>query len=151
MKQENVLHTWRTSEFRYLVCPDGPEVAEEIRRVVPAHRLDYDAAQGVWRIRGLLWLSLKHALLEELRLGPVREYDSRADYMREVHGQTLPDESVARDAYETLFLMPEAPRAVMEAAYRALAKTYHPDRSGDARQMMAINRARATILAVEAS
>ena len=79
MNADLTVHTWRTSEYRYLVTAPDPEVYEEIRRLVPADRLDYDPLRKVWRIRGVYWLSLKRAL-EDLGYGRVREHQSRASY-----------------------------------------------------------------------
>ena len=79
MNADLTVHTWRTSEYRYLVTPPDPEVYEEIRRLVSADRLDYDPLRKVWRIRGVYWLSLKR-VLEDLGYGRVREHQSRASY-----------------------------------------------------------------------
>jgi DnaJ-class molecular chaperone len=38
-------------------------------------------------------------------------------------------------------LLPNAPPEVIKAAYKALAKIYHPDARGDSEKMIAINRA----------
>ncbi len=147
MNADLTVHTWRTSEYRYLVTPGDPEVYEEIRRLVPADRLDYDPLRKVWRIRGVYWLSLKRAL-EDLGYGRVREHQSRAAYEQsnpEAAGATLAVHS--HEAFETLFLLPGAPDSVVEAAYRALAKIYHPDMGGDPKRMMELNEARAAIKA----
>lgn len=50
-------------------------------------------------------------------------------------------------AYAALWLEPGAPEAVVKAAYRALAQTYHPDAGGSAEMMSRINAAYATIRA----
>ena len=43
--------------------------------------------------------------------------------------------------WSTLHLRPGAPVEVVEAAYRALALLYHPDRGGDTDRMQEINAA----------
>ncbi|CAN5626549.1 hypothetical protein BH23CHL8_BH23CHL8_31480 [soil metagenome] len=44
------------------------------------------------------------------------------------------------DPYRILFVQPDAPAGVIEAAYRALARLYHPDTGqGDTARMAAIN------------
>lgn len=43
--------------------------------------------------------------------------------------------------YEALWLMPDAPRAVVTAAYRALAKEHHPDHGGKTEDMVRISSA----------
>jgi DnaJ domain len=45
------------------------------------------------------------------------------------------------DAYATLHLLPSAPSEVVTAAYRALAKKFHPDHGGDDERMKQINLA----------
>ena len=50
--------------------------------------------------------------------------------------------SINFDAYKTLQVVPDADDIVVEAAFRVLARRYHPDApSGDAARMAAINRA----------
>ena len=44
-------------------------------------------------------------------------------------------------AYSTLFVTPNAPPEVIQAAYRALAKLYHPDFGGDPSRMVELNKA----------
>jgi hypothetical protein len=50
-------------------------------------------------------------------------------------------------AYETLYLQPGAPMAVIHAAYRTLAKLHHPDMGGDTTAMAEINTAYHHVLA----
>ncbi|MGD0861705.1 MAG: J domain-containing protein [Candidatus Limnocylindrales bacterium] len=45
------------------------------------------------------------------------------------------------DFYEVLQVHPKADPDVIRAAYRTLARKYHPDHGGDARRMMALNDA----------
>ena len=45
------------------------------------------------------------------------------------------------DYYEILQIHPRAEAEVIRAAYRILARKYHPDHGGDARRMIAINDA----------
>jgi hypothetical protein len=55
-----------------------------------------------------------------------------------------------RDAYAVLQVVPEAEAAVVQAAYRALARRYHPDgESPHAERMMEINRAWERVRTVE--
>jgi curved DNA-binding protein CbpA len=46
-----------------------------------------------------------------------------------------------RDPYEVLQVRPGADAEVVRAAYRVLARKYHPDHGGDATQMVALNDA----------
>jgi hypothetical protein len=42
---------------------------------------------------------------------------------------------------KALFVLPNAPRCVVDAAYKALSKELHPDRGGDVVAMQALNSA----------
>ncbi|MGZ6267571.1 MAG: J domain-containing protein, partial [Candidatus Limnocylindrales bacterium] len=46
-----------------------------------------------------------------------------------------------RDPYEVLQVRPSADPEVVRAAYRVLARKYHPDHGGDPTQMVALNDA----------
>src|SRR5664280_1509992 len=46
-----------------------------------------------------------------------------------------------RDPYEVLQVQPSAEAEVVRAAYRVLARKYHPDLGGDATRMVALNDA----------
>jgi DnaJ-domain-containing protein 1 len=50
------------------------------------------------------------------------------------------------DAFALLYVSPQAPPEVIEAAFRALAKQYHPDRGGSTAQMQRLNLAREQLL-----
>ena len=71
-----------------------------------------------------LWALTKG--LDEIRLNELRGLDgvARAFY------PMLPAPAVARDPYEVLGVRPDAPWAVVEASYRALARSAHPDAPG---------------------
>jgi molecular chaperone DnaJ len=45
------------------------------------------------------------------------------------------------DLYDVLQVSPHAEVEVIRAAYRALARKYHPDHGGDARRMVVLNEA----------
>lgn len=60
-----------------------------------------------------------------------------------------PGSAVARSIlapHEVLGVAPTAPREVVEAAYRALARSAHPDKGGSAARMAALNAARDAML-----
>lgn len=80
-----------------------------------------------------LWLGL-----EQIRLNEKRGLDqvTREFYL------ALPPPERERDPYEVLGVRPDAPLAVMQASYIALAKQYHPDTGdGDAKKMAELNAA----------
>ena len=147
MGEPDLIHTWRTGEYRYIACRFVPELYEEMSRLVPGDRLDYDPVRNVWRIRGIYWLTLRRVLVEDFRLGQIKEYPSRSEFEARNPAASRAHPVVhASEAYETLFLLPGAPESVGEAAFRALAKIYHPDLGGDPKRMSALNTARQSIL-----
>lgn len=58
-----------------------------------------------------------------------------------------PDQFGGRTCWEVLGIQPHAPRERIEAAYRDLARTAHPDAGGSGADMADINAARAAALA----
>ena len=44
-------------------------------------------------------------------------------------------------AWRTLYLLPDAPASVVDAAFKALAKVHHPDHGGNEKRMRDINLA----------
>lgn len=53
----------------------------------------------------------------------------------------LPPPTVRRDPFEVLGVRPDAPKEIIEVAYRTLAKTAHPDTGGSAEKMAELNAA----------
>lgn len=51
------------------------------------------------------------------------------------------DKPVDKSPYAVLFVTPNAPMSVVQASYKVLAKTYHPDVSGDSTKMVELNQA----------
>lgn len=79
-------------------------------------------------------------ILEELEREFLRQ-DQAQGRRRAVHPPAPVRGLEAYGAYGVLGILPSAPREVVEAAYRALALKYHPDRGGNAAVMANINRA----------
>jgi hypothetical protein len=76
--------------------------------------------------------------VEALRLN---EYRGITGLIREAL-LALPAPASERDPYEVLGMRPDAPQEALQAMYRFLAKTYHPDQStGDATKMKELNAA----------
>jgi DnaJ-class molecular chaperone len=99
-------------------------------------------------------------VVEALRMNERRGLaETAADAYRQTYpalpapGQTAPAApSDVRDAdpYAVLWLRRGAPRSVAEAAYRALAKTAHPDAGGDRGQWNRIQDAIEAIRLIDA-
>ncbi len=98
-----------------------PELVDLLKAIIPAHARRYDAGTKVWTVGGA-WADTAVSLLLEVfpdadvtRAG----CDSRPP---------VPPCRPSRDrTYAALHLLPTAPPQVIEAAYRALCKLYHPD------------------------
>lgn len=83
-------------------------------------------------------LRVLYLAVEQLRLNEVR---GLADTIESAYLQLAAPAS-ARDPYEVLGIRPDAPMEAVEAVYRALAKTAHPDRhGGDDAAMVELNAA----------
>jgi hypothetical protein len=93
-----------------------------------------------------LWTRIGEAVIREFSgfvFGPGRGRSAgRKDQRREP--ARLLDRTLY-DAYQALGVLPSAPRTVIEAAYRALARDAHPDVGGSEARMQALNAAMAAI------
>lgn len=76
------------------------------------------------------------SLPEELQILIVKHIKYHAGEFAGLH-RSLEDE----DPYRTLHLLPSAPWEVIQAAYKALAFLFHPDRGGDQDQFRNVDRA----------
>ncbi len=95
---------------------------------------------------GKLW-TIKPPYAEEaltliLRYAP----DAEVEYSRQsrTHRTDAPP-SGGNDYFATLHLRPTAPPELIDAAYRTLAKRFHPDRGGDTATMQQLNGAYAAL------
>lgn len=84
-------------------------------------------------------LKLIQLCIDDMRMIERRGLDSlmRSAYLQ-LEG---PQSPVTRDPYEVLGVRPGVPIEVLEGAYRALAKTRHPDAGGTAEAMAELNTA----------
>lgn len=112
--------------------PYDPAFVAELKATIPFPYRRWEPVDKVWRI---------DTLFEEEIADLCREHFGDVRIIR-------PDETKAGgrepEHYRALFILPEAPIVVVEAAYRALAKLWHPDVSDDpnaVERMQAINLA----------
>jgi hypothetical protein len=84
------------------------------------------------------------------RAALAREHEAlRRELLQCLKAQIQPQMSTgnrADDPYTCLHVTPDAPPEVIEAAYRALAKTHHPDVGGSDSAMKRLNWAREMIV-----
>lgn len=78
------------------------------------------------------------ATIEELRMHEVR---GLAHLVAAHHYAALPAPTTERDPYEVMGLRPDADMAVVEAVFKSLAKSRHPDAGGSEAAMVELNKA----------
>lgn len=106
----------------FRAAPDvSRRLIAEWKDQIPYKFRSFDPSTKVWRF----WDKYESAAISLLlRHFPDAEVPFR--YQPTSRRTTPPN----GDAFATLHLLPTAPRAVVDAAYRALAKQLHPDRGG---------------------
>lgn len=111
-----------------LLFPFNHGLIEELKAEIPSAFRSYDPATKAWTVRA--WYAETATDLFYLY------------FPKPTQQQTLWTDP-REEAMKTLYLRSDAPWEVVAAAYRALAKLYHPDKSGNAdeRTMLDINRA----------
>lgn len=110
--------------------PYAPDFIDELKRTIPFPYRRWDAGHKVWIIDTIFEDELVD-LCEE-HFGEVRI--TRPD----ANERARPNAS----HYSTLYLTPDAPGPVIDAAYRTLAKLWHPDINDDqqaSERMKAVN------------
>jgi hypothetical protein len=109
-----------------------------LRRWIPEDR--------VWAIR-IAAFSRVHELLETHFPGmEMKVAQDAADMIREQYESTIERPMLKSypnswGPYRELYLNDDAPECVVSAAYKALARVYHPDLGGDGETMSRINQA----------
>lgn len=112
-------------ERRVTVWYTNPSTGEETRITIDKFARPMDNLRAIY-------LGLDAIRLNEARgIGEVLQQ----------HYLALPAPAHVRDPHEVLGIRPGAPAEVIEASYRALAKTAHPDRGGSDERMAELNAA----------
>lgn len=104
--------------------PFDPDFIDELKRAVPCRFRSYDPGSKTWRV-----------------LPP---YASAAERLfQRYFAETEPPrrEVALPDWCRVLYVLPNAPLEVVNAAYRTLSKRLHPDHGGSAERMKALNLA----------
>lgn len=111
------------------------EWVRALKRSVPEEDRFYNKSTGEWvvceRFSHVVELLCTHFL------GDAESYESHIPNHEYAHQDT--------SFYDDLFITSEAPPEVIDAAYRALVKKYHPDTGGSAEDMKRINIAYETL------
>ncbi len=113
--------------------PYNPAFVEDLKRTLRFPDRKWDADDKIWII------SLQH---EQTIVDLCRKHYGDVHVVRPKRTsdgtQSRPSSSAIQTPYDVLHVKPTAPAEVIGAAYRALARKYHPDVSGspDAHQRM---------------
>jgi hypothetical protein len=118
-----------------LRSPYNPDVVQALKDTIPYAYREWDGAAKVWRIHP----EWGDVLVQTLEAAGVRVLDKRPVVPLPVVMCSALDQ-----ACRQLFVTPDAPLEVAEAAFKALAKRYHPDVGGDTALFQALNDALAT-------
>lgn len=126
-----VLITW--SGDAVLAFSYRRDVVDRLKAEIPAPFRSWEPARKTWTIDAP-FVALAIGILETA-FGHVAITDERP------HVDRGRRDDAGADAYRVLFLQPDAPAPVIDAAYKALARMNHPDAGGDTAAMQAINAA----------
>lgn len=131
------------------VASDQDEFQQVLQRIralpTVARRWEPDAPKGrAWWVSGL-YIAQLYTVFPGLQLR-ITMLGTGQTHQTSTSSSSYhpPAPSIPRnvtDAFETLYLIPSAPPAVVSAAYRALAKVTHPDAGGSTQAMQRLNAA----------
>jgi hypothetical protein len=112
------------------------------REMIEALKERIDYRQRRWNADAKQWWFTEDAVRHILFLA--EQFCGTVDFVDDVAERDLSEEDI--QAYMLLHLLPSAPKAVIRAAYKAMAMLAHPDRGGDVLQMQVINAAYAQLM-----
>lgn len=117
-------------------APFNQSFINELKARIPWSYREWDPDTKCWSIkRGFCSEAIN---ITRAHFGYCLETDPYADRRQQEQKRTTTPSS---DPFRVLHLLPTAPWPVIDAAYKALAKTNHPDRGGDTAAMQRINAA----------
>lgn len=104
--------------------PYDPAMVEDMKGVPVAYRT-YDPDKRLWTISVPYAGRVLDLFLRRFPHATVNAYDTRG---RDSAPPPPPPKAPVTTPHAALYVLPTAPREVIEAAYRALVKKHHPDR-----------------------
>jgi hypothetical protein len=125
----------RLTAFDELECliPYHPALIADWKAAIPFRWRSFDPDSKAWRF----WGGYQHlAIALLLQCFPEAEVP-RGSRTR----ITVVTEPTGDGHFASLHLLPSAPRALIDAAYRTLARLHHPDVGDDPKAMRALNEA----------
>jgi len=121
-----------------LQFPYDKFLVEQIKVHIPAQSRSYDPGTKTWTV---------DACFGPVAIGLLRQTFGDVEIIH-AHGQRPPEPVLIRNSdsvFRTLHLLPSAPPALVEAAYKVLARLLHPDLGGNTATMQQVNTAYETI------
>ena len=103
--------------------PYDAVMVDDMKRVPAAYRA-YDPERRVWTISVPYASRMLDLFLRRFPHATVNEYETRG----RDSAPPPPPKAPNPTPHITLYVLPTAPREVIDASYRALVKKYHPDR-----------------------
>lgn len=97
--------------------PYSPAFVRDIKRQIPSDFREYDPSHKQWIV--------SVAFEDELTKLCKRHYSDVRVIKESASSTAIPEH------YRTLYVLPDAPDEVVQAAYRALVRMHHPDVSND--------------------
>lgn len=118
-----------------LTFPFNRALVEDIKSGIPYRYRDFNATTKEWTVQPEY---LDYAISLVLRHFPDADVPPSSRWRQARASERQPES----DHFSTLHLLPSAPHEVIDAAYRALAKIFHPDLGGDPEMMRRLTEAR---------
>lgn len=128
-----------------LTFPYSPEFLADMKRVVDYRFREWKPGKKVWVVKAAVFDKV-HELFDQHFPGvELKVAEAAAELIRKKYESGVnyrsPKAPVSWGPYKELYLDEDAPDCVVNAAYKALARMYHPDLGGDTEIMSRINRA----------
>jgi hypothetical protein len=101
---------------------------------IPYPGREWDSERKIWIVEPVYATTAIRLMRDSF--GEVMVEDTRQEQRDPFQA---PNTSTIDPDCKALFILPTAPRCVVDAAYRALAREYHPDRGGVTSTMQALN------------
>jgi hypothetical protein len=114
--------TWTAFGEAVLTWPYCPAMLEALKAAVPFRYRTWDPTRKVWTVE---------APFADLAVEILRTHFRDAEIPLRGRTRTTPIAPPPGNPFAVLHLLPSAPPEVVDAAFRALAKTFHPDKGGD--------------------
>lgn len=133
--------------------PFDRDYIDRMKFEISSNMRQWDVQEKVWIVQSSVFDEIHH-LISEYFPGHVIliSYDAQAEIDRyhekppqARQGESSHSIAISTGPYAVLFINDSAPNCVVDAAYKALAKLYHPDCGGDSGSMSRINSAIASI------